>query len=65
MESPLKTGYNRDSDYELESENLSPKDIKEEKLNPKKKQKIGRCHMRVVTSIVFTLGQTRMMHEIR
>ena len=30
--SPVKTGYELDSDYEPESEHLSPTDIKEEKV---------------------------------
>ena len=31
-DSPVKTGYELDSDYEPESEHLSPTDIKEEKV---------------------------------
>ena len=59
-DSPIKTGYERDLDYKPESERLSPEEMKEEVVNPKKKQKIGKRNVHVVTRIDFTLGQTRM-----
>ena len=56
----VKTGYEQDYDYEPESEHLSPTEIKEEKVPPQKKQKRSKHDVRVVTSIDFTIGQTRV-----
>ena len=59
-DSPVKTGYQQDSNYEPESERSSPSEMKEEKLPPKKKQKTGKRDVHVISSLDFTIGQTRM-----
>ena len=62
--SPIKKGYDHDSDYEYEVESPNALDMKEEQLKPKKTKK-GRREVVTATSIDFTIGQTRWEERYR